>query len=210
MSRPDSRPAFRPPLERAALHADPLVLFREWFEEAMTAGLIEPTAMSLATADAAGNPSVRIVLLKAFGASGFVFHTNYESRKGREIEARPRAALAMWWPPLLRQVRVEGAVERSAAEASDLYFRTRAAASRVSAIVSPQSRVIESREVLEERRRQALATYPDGDPPRPAHWGGYQVRPERIEFWQMGRDRLHDRFLYTREGGGWKIERLAP
>lgn len=210
MTQPETRSAARPPLERDQLHDDPIVQFGRWFAEATAAGLAEPTGMALATADAAGAPSVRIVLLKSFDAEGFAFHTNYESRKGREIEARPRAALALWWPPLHRQIRIEGRVERTDAAHSDAYFQTRAPRSRWSAIASPQSRPIESRDALEERVREARAGQGD-DPVRPAYWGGYKVIPDRIEFWQMGADRMHDRFLYTRqERGKWRIERLAP
>lgn len=207
--RPEADATYRPPLDPAQLAGDPVEQFARWFDEAMGAGLHEPTAMALATADAAGNPSVRIVLLKRFGPEGFEFHTNYESRKGRDLAVRPRAALTLWWPVLHRQVRIEGAAERSAAGRSDAYFRTRTPASRASAAVSPQSRVITDLAELEAKRRALMAEHPDG-PPRPAHWGGYVVHPDRIEFWQMGRDRLHDRFLYTRAAGGWTLERLAP
>ena len=203
-------PNHRSPLERDALAADPIVQFCEWFEEALSAGLPETTAMSLATADAAGNPSVRIVLLKDYGPDGFVFYTNYESRKGRELDARRRAALALWWPPLHRQVRIEGAVERVSAADSDRYFASRPWGSRINAIASPQSQRVESRDALVKERDRVLADFPEGDPPRPEFWGGYRVRAERIEFWQMGEDRLHDRFLYTRQVDGWTIERLAP
>jgi len=209
MTFPDSRP-HRPPLDRSTLDADPIAQFRAWFEEALAANLVEPTAMSLATADAAGQPSVRIVLLKDFGPDGFVFFTNYESRKGRELEARPRTALAMWWPPLHRQVRIEGVARRIAPADSDRYFAGRPRDSRISAIASPQSQVVESREALIERQRRVLAAFPDQDPPRPDFWGGYRVTPDRIEFWQMGEGRFHDRFLYTRTASAWTIERLAP
>lgn len=200
----------RPPLDPSALHADPIRQFEEWFAEARSAGLDEPTAMALATADASGAPSVRIVLLKEVDPAGFSFHTNYESRKGLELEARPRAALVLWWPPLHRQIRIEGRVERTDAAHSDAYFRTRPVRSRWSAAASPQSRVIASREALEALALRARSELGD-DPPRPAHWGGYRVVPDRIEFWQMGADRLHDRFLYTRgPDGAWRVDRLAP
>ena len=207
---PDLPPSHRPPLRRAELPEGPFELFARWFEQASAAGLIEPNAMALATADARGNPSVRMVLLKAYGEAGFVFYTNHESRKGRELEARPRAALSLWWPPLHRQVRIEGGVERVSAAESDRYFASRPLDSRLSAIASPQSQVVASREALIERRERVRAEFPDGDPPRPASWGGYRVHAERIEFWQMGPDRLHDRFLYTRGPSGWTLERLAP
>lgn len=198
----------RPPLESEHLDPDPVVQFRAWFGEALAAGLEEPTAMALATADASGAPSVRIVLLKDAGPDGFTFHTNYQSRKGVELAARPRAALALWWPPLHRQVRIEGRAERASAAVSDAYFATRSPDSRWSAIASPQSQPIANRAALEARVSAARAA--GGEPRRPDHWGGVRVVPDRIEFWQAGADRLHDRFLYTRERGGWRLERLAP
>lgn len=197
------------PLEPDALGPDPLVAFGRWFEEALAAGLDEPTAMALATADAAGAPSSRIVLLKSHGPEGFTFHTNFESRKGRELAANPRAALTLWWPPLHRQVRIEGRVERVPAAESDAYFRTRPVPSRWSAIASPQSRPVASRAALAEAVRRVRAAHGD-DPPRPEHWGGCRVVPARIEFWQLGEHRLHDRILYERQGAGWTVTRLAP
>jgi len=210
MAIPEGPASPPPPLDRDQLPEDPIVLFRGWFDEAMASNLEEPTATALATVGPDGAPSVRMVLLKGLDDEGFVFYTHFESRKGRELALRPEAALALWWPPLGRQVRVEGHVRRVSDDDADAYFRSRPAASRWSAIASPQSRVIESRAELEERVRRARAAGPD-DPPRPHEWGGFRLAPERIEFWQQGRDRLHDRFLYTRlETGGWRIERLAP
>ena len=168
-----------------------------------------PDAMALATSTADGRPSVRMVLLKLADESGFGFHTNYESRKGEELAANPRAALLFHWQPLGRQVRVEGVVERSSSEESEEYFRTRPVGSRLAAWASPQSRPLADRAELERLYEDARARFGD-EVPLPPHWGGFRLVPDAYEFWQHGDDRLHDRVRYTREGGGWKRERLAP
>ena len=191
---------------------DPVAQFRLWFEQALRSGLAEPNAMALATADEHGRPDVRMVLLKGFDEHGFVFYTNYESRKGRELAARPYAALVLHWAELERQVRIRGPVERTSEEMSEAYFLSRPAASRLGAAASPQSQAIPGRAWLEERWRALEAAHPDGRIPRPPHWGGYRVKPESIEFWQGRPSRLHDRILYTLEEGGtrWRRQRLAP
>lgn len=167
--------------------------------------------MTLATATHDGKPSARIVLLKGIDPRGFVFFTNYLSRKGRELAENPRAALVMYWPALDRQVRVTGRVKKISAADSDAYFYSRAVGSRFSAAVSKQSSVIESRDLLERELRELKQRYRDDGPPRPKHWGGYRVQPDEIEFWQQGEHRLHDRLRYQRRrDGSWKMERLAP
>ncbi len=201
---------------RASLHeddagADPLALFQRWFDEAVRAGGREPNAMSLATADAAGLPSVRIVLCKEFGPEGFVFFTNTDSRKGRELAANPNASLLFFWAELERQVRISGRVEPVAPEVADEYFGQRPAAAQIGAWASPQSEVIPSREYLEQRISQAGARLSgDHAPKRPPNWGGYRLAPAALEFWQGRESRLHDRLLYTRAGHGWERVRLAP
>jgi pyridoxamine 5'-phosphate oxidase len=192
-------------LQRADLDADPLRQFEAWFDDAVDV-VRAREAMAVATANAAGAPSVRMVLLKAADDRGLVFFTHYTSRKGRELAANPHAALLFYWDPLGRQVRVEGAVERVPAKESDAYFATRPAGARAGAVVSRQSEVLEDREELERRAAELAA----GDPLRPETWGGFRVVPEAWEFWQHRDDRLHDRFRYTRRDGVWLIERLYP
>jgi len=194
------------PLSRGDLDPDPLVQFRRWFAEAETA---VPAAekMALATASADGRPSVRMVLMKQAEEDGIVFFSHYRSRKGRELAENPRAALLFYWEPLGRQVRIEGGVQRVPDAESDAYFGSRPLGARLSALASPQSRPVESREWL-ERRVAELGE--QGDPARPEWWGGFRLLPEAWEFWQHGDDRLHDRFTYRREGEGWAIERLGP
>ena len=189
--------------------ADPIRQFAMWFEDARNGGLMEPNAMSLSTVTEDGGVSSRMVLMKGFDERGFTFFTNYESRKGRELAAGGRAALLFWWDRLHRQVRIEGAVTRVDESESDAYFATRPHGSRIGALASPQSRVIDGREWLEARFAETEAAHPD-DVPRPAHWGGYRVAPDMIEFWQGRRSRLHDRLLYSRDGESWTIARLAP
>lgn len=197
-------------LERTDLPADPLALFLAWFEDAREGGVSEPNAMTLATVDASGHPSARIVLLKGADARGFAFYTNLESRKSQEVKATGRASLVFWWEPLQRQVRIEGAAEPVPAPEADAYYASRPRGSRLGAWASPQSEVIASREVLEARKADAEARFEGADVPRPDFWGGWRVVPESIEFWQGRPSRLHDRFRYTRDGEAWQIDRLAP
>lgn len=198
-------------LSEPDMDPDPLRQFQKWFLEAIAAKLPEPNAMTLATATADGQPSARMVLLKSFGDYGFNFFTNYDSRKGRELTANPRAALLFFWQELHRQVRIEGTVELVSEAESDAYFRSRPLGSRLGAVASAQSVVIANRAVLEERVRELMQRFPDGEVPRPPHWGGYRVRPLVIEFWQGRPDRLHDRLRYQRmQPDGWRLERLSP
>lgn len=196
-------------LQREDLAGDPLEQFRRWFEDA-EATVEAPEAMALATAGTDGSPSLRMVLLKEAGERGLVFHTHYTSRKGRELEANPRAALLFHWAPLGRQVRVEGSVERLPEEESDAYFATRPRDAQLGALASRQSEALESRAALFERLAQLEGDLAGGSVPRPPTWGGYLVVPEAWEFWQHRESRLHDRFRYEREAGGWRIERLYP
>jgi pyridoxamine 5'-phosphate oxidase len=197
------------PLRRADLDPDPLRQFGRWFAEAGHAVAV-PEAVALATATADGAPSLRMVLLKAFDAEGLVFFTHYGSRKGRELVANPRAALLFHWAPLGRQVRVEGAVERLAAAESDAYFATRPRAAQIGAHASRQSEPLDGRTELERRLAELERELGGSAVPRPATWGGYRVVPAEWEFWQHRDSRLHDRFRYRLEGGGWAIARLAP
>ena len=191
---------------------DPFAQFRAWLDESFEAQLPEPYAMTLATATAEGVPAARIVLLRGVDERGFTFFTNYDSRKGEELARNPRAALVFFWAAIHRQVRVEGTVERVSAVESDAYWHSRPLGSRISAAASHQSQVIPGRDVLERRVAELSALYDEDDTvPRPAHWGGYRVRPASIEFWQGRRSRLHDRLRYLRlEDGTWRVERLAP
>ncbi len=192
-------------LRRADLDPDPLRQFRRWFDDAREV-VRAPEAMAVATATASGAPSVRMVLLKAADDRGLVFYTHYVSRKGRELEGNPQAALLFYWDPLGRQVRVEGRVEHVSTEESDAYFATRPAGARIGAVVSRQSEVLDDRAELERRVAELAGT----DPPRPETWGGFRLVAEAWEFWQHRDDRLHDRFRYTRHDGGWVSERLYP
>lgn len=196
-------------LEEKDAAKDPMQFFGLWMVEAIHAQVPEPTAMNLATVDARGRPAGRVVLLKGVDKRGFVFYTNYESRKGRELAAKPFAALTFLWKELERQVRVEGSVEQVTADESRAYFSTRPLGSRIGAWASPQSSVIENRAWLEKRWEEFTAQYGE-EPPLPPHWGGYRVLPEYLEFWQGRRSRLHDRIAYSREGSAWKVSRLAP
>lgn len=190
---------------------DPFRQFEKWFDQAKTGGLIEPNAMALATATADGKPSVRMVLLKGVDAGGFVFFTDYRSRKGRELTENPNASLCLWWDALQRQVRIDGTVARIAAAESLKYFSTRPYGSQVGAWASLQSSVLVARDMLEREVAKFLKQYPEGtEVPLPHHWGGYRVTPSAIEFWQGRPSRLHDRIVYTREGDAWRIGRLSP
>lgn len=185
--------------------------FRLWLEDALDAGLPEPSGMVLSTATPGGRPGVRSVLLRGISDSGFVFHTNYNSRKGRELAANPSASLLFPWYALGRQVVVDGLATRLTGAESDAYWACRPFPSQLSALASPQSEVIGSREILLDRRRALEQQYPAGRPiPRPAHWGGFRLAPDVVEFWQAGANRLHDRLRYRRDGATWVIERLAP
>jgi len=192
------------------LAAEPVEQFRRWFSEARDAGERIPETVVLASATHDGVPSARAVLLKDVDERGFVVFTNHDSRKGRELDANPRAALVFLWPALGRQVRVEGTVERIGRDEVDAYFRTRPRASQIGAWASPQSDVIPTREALEELVAAAEARFADADVPAPPFWGGYRVRPEAVEFWEHRDNRLHDRLRYRRDGDGWLVERLAP
>jgi pyridoxamine 5'-phosphate oxidase len=200
----------REALVEADVDADPVVQFGRWFGQAEEAGLLEPHAMTLATATPDGRPSARMVLLRGFDERGFCFYTNYESRKAAELAANPRAALVFWWAELERQVRIEGTVTRTSRAESEAYFASRPPGSRLSAAASPQSRVIEDRAALERRVAELATAVPDGEVPLPDFWGGYRLAHEVVEFWQGRPNRLHDRLRYRRAGDGWRIERLAP
>lgn len=190
--------------------ADPFDQFAKWYVEWQASGALEPTAMTLATVDGSGQPSARVVLLKGFDKHGFVFFTNYQSRKGRELAAAPRAALLFYWDRLARQVRVEGSVEQVGAAESDEYFATRPRGSQLGAWASPQSQPLADRAELEARLRQVEAEAGGAPVPRPPHWGGFRLKPARFEFWQGRESRLHDRIVYARAGQGWTRARIAP
>ena len=189
---------------------DPLELLTTWLERAAAAGEPEPNAMALASVAADGRPSVRFVLLKEVTPAGLTFFTNYESRKARELDGSGAAAVALWWPVLERQVRVEGSVERVARATSEAYFGSRPRGSQLGAWTSQQSRPLADRAEIESRAAAVAARFEGGAAPCPPHWGGYLLRPERVEFWQGRDDRLHDRFLYSLEGAAWSLTRLAP
>jgi pyridoxamine 5'-phosphate oxidase len=197
------------PLKEADLAADPVTQFASWFAEAVDAGLPEPNAMVLATASAGALPTARTVLLKGYDQEGFVFYTNYESRKGRDLSENPRAGLVFPWHPLRRQVRVEGKVVRLPREDSAAYFASRPYGSRIGAWASRQSAVVRSREELDARYRELAERWPE-NPPMPDFWGGFRVVPSEVEFWQGQTDRMHDRLRYRRVEGTWVVERLAP
>jgi pyridoxamine 5'-phosphate oxidase len=199
------------PLREEDVDPDPLRQFRAWYREAESAGVRAPEAAALATASSDGAPSARMVLVKGFDERGFVFYSNYASRKGRELAGNPRAALLFHWDPLGRQVRIEGPVARTSAEESAAYVRERPRASQLSALASPQSQIVDSRQALELRVLELEERYRGSELPLPSDWGGFRLRPETVELWQQREDRLHDRLRYLRDGDlGWLIERLGP
>jgi pyridoxamine 5'-phosphate oxidase len=208
-SPPPRRDYDGPALLESEASADPFEQFGRWLEETLEAGFLEPWAMTLATASADGRPSARMVLLKEWDRTGFVFYTNFESRKGRELAANPRASLLFWWDRLYRQVRIEGTVERVPDAMADAYFATRPYGSRIGAWASAQSAPIPDRGLLEARVAEFRQKYPQ-DVPRPPYWGGYRVVPHWFEFWQGRPDRLHDRLAYELVDGTWRRQRLAP
>ncbi len=213
MSSKKDLSAFRKEYVLSALNEDdvprdPMALFSQWLDAAIERGLPEPNAMTLATTGIEGHPAARVVLLKEVSEGGFVFYTNYESAKGRELAANPHAALVFLWLGLQRQVRINGRVDKVSPEASDAYFAIRPRNSRLGAVVSPQSRIITGREMLEKQFDELSRQ--TGEISRPVNWGGYRLVPKSIEFWQGRENRLHDRLLYTRHGDNWKINRLAP
>jgi len=197
-------------LKRSNMAADPLDQFKIWFEQALEAQVVEPNAMTLATVNAQGHPTIRVVLLKDILSKGLVFYTNYQSRKAQELQQHPQAALNLFWQPLERQVRIEGVIEKLPEVNSDDYFKSRPRGSQLGAWVSPQSQVIPNRGFLEEQLEATTARFENQEIPRPPHWGGYILIPQRVEFWQGGAQRLHDRIEYLWEEQAWNIRRLAP
>jgi pyridoxamine 5'-phosphate oxidase len=207
----ESEQSIEKSLDEEHVDPNPIDLFRRWFSDALASGSRLPDAMTLATATKDGKPSARMVLLKQVDEQGFVFYTNYRSKKAQELDENPRAALVLYWVQLDRQVRVEGRVERTSATESDEYFATRPRESQLGALASPQSDVIKSRDVLEKRYAELDQVYKERPVDRPENWGGYRLKPDLVEFWQNRAGRLHDRILYRRQAdGSWTISRLAP
>ena len=198
-------------LSESDAKGDPIKQFDLWFNEAIKADVYEPTAMTLATSTHDGRPSARIVLLKGFDQAGFVFYTNYLSRKGKEIAKNPLGAIILYWKEMERQVRIEGTIEKLSKEASEKYFHSRPKGSQIGAVVSPQSQEINGREMLESKWQEMETEFVDKEVPKPSYWGGYILKPRLIEFWQGRRSRLHDRILYKKiDNKNWKKVRLAP
>ncbi len=198
-------------LSETDVKKNPIEQFDHWFDEALKSGIYEPNAMTLATASSDGKPAARIVLLKGFNQDGFVFYTNYLSRKGKELAKNPVVALVFFWPELERQVRIEGTIEKVSKETSEKYFKSRPKESQIGALASPQSQVIEDRSLLEKNWQALEKKYADQEIPKPSFWGGYLVKPQVIEFWQGRSSRLHDRIVYRKaDKNNWKIVRLAP
>jgi len=197
-------------LAESDVDQNPFIQFEKWFKEAVNARLFEPNVMTFATADLAGRPSARILLLKGFDENGFVFFTNYDSKKGKELAENPQAAMVFFWGDLERQVRIEGTITKVDAEESTAYFHSRPKGSQIGATASPQSSVIPNREVLEDRVTVLTEEFSEKEVPRPANWGGYRLKPDLIEFWQGRSSRLHDRINYKAVDGAWIINRLAP
>jgi len=197
-------------LTEKEVNPDAILQFEKWFKEAVDAKVNEPNAMTVSTADEKGKPSARILLLRNFGKNGFVFYTNYNSRKGEEISKNPQCALLFFWPELERQIRIEGVLEKQNSSDSDIYFNTRPRGSKLGAWSSPQSKVVSNREELDKAYEMMSNKFPNEEVPRPEFWGGYILKPDTIEFWQGRPSRMHDRILYTNNGKSWKIERLAP
>jgi len=197
-------------LAESDVDKNPFTQFGKWFKEALDALLYEPNVMTLATADLTGKPSARILLLKGFDENGFVFFTNYSSKKGKEMEENPQASMVFFWPELERQVRIDGLITKVAEQVSEDYFHSRPKGSQIGAAASPQSTIIPNRELLQNRVNELTATYTDQEVPKPVHWGGYLLEPTHIEFWQGRPSRLHDRITYTNVNGAWAINRLAP
>jgi pyridoxamine 5'-phosphate oxidase len=197
-------------LDESDVNKSPFLQFEKWFKEAVDAHVNEPNAMTVATASTSGMPAARILLLRNFNENGFVFYSNYVSRKGEEIAANPQCALLFFWPELERQVRIEGVLEKQTAEESDIYFNTRPRTSKLGAWTSPQSKVVANRKALDDAYEEMSKQNPTDNVPRPPHWGGYVLKPSSIEFWQGRPSRMHDRILYTLADSNWKIERLAP
>lgn len=189
---------------------DPIVLFRDWYQEAIDAGITDPSIMTLATVDGEGNPAARIVLLKSFDENGFVFYTNYQSRKGMDLEKNPRAALVLHWRETGHQVRIEGITEKVTASASDRYFESRPRGSQLGAWASEQSRQIQSKAHLDESLKRWESEFRDQPVPRPPYWGGYRVIPDKIEFWSERENRMHERMLFEKTEQGWVFRKLAP